>query len=314
MTCKVCKEDSNFITTHNLLGLIESNIYQCKSCKTLFRDPIPSEHQLFDYYSKRDGRYDEILEQKMANFQSNWLDSNFVKNGFDKSRFKYVELGCGRGWLVSNMEKLGYVSLGFDPDFHSVNWGKANLGVNISQGFLDIENNNLELDNNGNLIISMMHVLEHLSKPAEVFNYFSNNLKNHLLFFEVPDGEFEADVLKLDTLNCNSSGQHFFSFTEKGLIALLENSGYEVVILEKFGNKNFWNSYLRAMKVWGLIDRKYKYLRDKKFTFYDIFVLGILLSFKTIFYWTISKFEDVFFNKTSRLNLPVIRVLAKRKQ
>ncbi len=313
MTCKVCNKEAVFVTTHNLLGLVESSIFQCSTCKTLFRDPLPSEKQLFEYYSKRDGRYNEVLEQKMAINQSNWLNDKLKKFGYLKNDYNYFEFGCGRGWLVKCMKNLGYNSFGLDPDSNSVSWGKTNLDINISQGFLDIYSNVNEFKSEKNLIISMMHVLEHLTNPSDVLKYLSTNFENHLLYFEVPDGKFEADVLKLDTLNCNSSGQHFFSFTEEGIISLLENRGYDVIVLEKFGNQRFWKSYLRSMNVWGIIETKYKYWRDVKFSFFEIFLISLSLSFKTMFYWITSKIEDLLFRRNSRLDLPVIRILAKSK-
>ena len=313
MKCKFCHGFSKKRNSFRLMGILNSSTYECEKCLSIFRYPNPPDLELFNYYSNRgDIRYETHIEEKMAKIQSVCL-YNFLKSiKVPIKDIAYYEYGCGRGWLVNEMKKLGLKSTGFDPDKKSIDWGRNNLKANISEGFLNFETNSLKINDKNILnVVSLMHVFEHLSNPVEIIEKIKINFKEHYLYLEVPDGEFESEILKLDTIPVSSYGQHLSSFTEKGIKNLLKNSGYEIVYFEKSGTKNYYRSYKKALIFWNLIDKKYKNWSEKEFSIRDVFFSGFIFSFKALSIWLFTRFEYTFLKKYNRTDFPVIRIISK---
>lgn len=311
--CPCCAGSARFIRSQKLLDLIQSGLYECLVCDSLFWSPLPSSEQLLRYYSDQHGRYDNETQDKMASLQASWLFSKLNENNLLRDDLKYYEFGCGQGWLVKQVQDRGVDAMGFEPDSVAVKWGKENLGVNLYEGGVDYEvtlNKNFHHES-GAAIISLMHVLEHLKEPKLILDKLSSYYDSILLFIEVPDCKYESSIIKLDNFSYTSTGQHFSSFTKKGLELMLQSLGFEIVSSEKIGSNTYWNSYNRYLKLWNKIESKYFFWKHNKLSVFDlIFSMGHFI-FLAIKLWILNKISEIL-KQNSREKLPVLRILVKK--
>lgn len=313
--CPICQKEATQVNTLDLLGLIQSATYQCKKCGVFFRHPLPKESDVQRYYQSRYFRHPDKIEKDMARIQGTWL-ANKLNNitASEKAKFSFIEFGCGRGWLVGFMVKKQLVAsaVGFDPDAKSVKWGKENLSIDVRVGALKkgLKDYDLNDDRESIPLIALMHVLEHLHSPVEVINkILKEKYGNHYLFVEVPDGEYEGNVMELDTLSGSSMGQHFWSFSKKSIELILKNAGYSIISLTREGNPSFWRNRIDNLKILHLNSLLcYKWdkkggvgIREAFFGYLKLACLCFLLFLK----------NRSRISRLTRLDLPVIRVLAK---
>jgi hypothetical protein len=192
-----------------------------------------------------------------------------------------------------------------------VKWGKETFSIDLRVGTLKhgLKSYSLDKDPKTVPIFGLMHVLEHLHSPIDTILFFTKLSTNHFVFIEVPDAAYEGDVIELDTLSGSSMCQHFWSFSAKSLELILKNAGYTIVSLAKHGKSSFWASSLDSLKILQLNDRlhnnwdKQGYISiTQAASAYSRFTLMCILTFLK---------NRLLRRRLSRLDLPVIRVLAK---
>lgn len=173
---------------------------KCSStiCKTLWLDPAPAPDDVADAYKtyfthagarKKHRHFARLLEKARAaylatrfgydkehlgaferllavlvllypgravelDFSVMWLDSN--------RRGKVLDVGCGSGWLVANLQKLGWNAVGVDFDPVAIAAGKdagldLRLGALVDQG---IPKESFDA-------VTMSHFIEHVHEPLE---------------------------------------------------------------------------------------------------------------------------------------------------
>ncbi len=200
-SCKICGESNpgkTFIAKEMMFGLMDKFAYsECTRCGSIQLDDVPENMEKFypaDYVPfivKRDllgsagdnplARYlrhrrsEYVLKGKsligrLANAIRPaerllfWLKK--CKIDFDS---KILDVGCGGGNLLLNMERLGFKDLlGMDPYIES----DIRLGKNIEIRKNVLKNIDGEFD-----LIMMHHSLEHMSSPIEAFRDIARLLK-----------------------------------------------------------------------------------------------------------------------------------------
>jgi 2-polyprenyl-3-methyl-5-hydroxy-6-metoxy-1,4-benzoquinol methylase len=306
VNCPICDSQSDKKNELYLLELISSSTWECSKCGVFFRNPLPDSGHLEKYYSQKYFRWPKRVERKIANLQSEWIINRLISVGINSFDLSYVEFGAGRGWLVDRMSKYSKSAIGFEADITSANWGKKNLGVELHNSFLTLENIS-SLEKSGTLIFSLSHVLEHLIDPKN----FLTELKKYddsLIFIEVPNALYEGQGMALDISPSSSMGQHFWSFTTRSLKLLLESAGYQLLIIEELGGSKYYESYINAMKLQCQIKQEILEMPFglKKFTF-NVCRFAI----RCLFAGLKIKLETLLTNRYSRINAPVIRVIAR---
>jgi hypothetical protein len=314
MPCPICQQEATQVNTINLLALVQSSTYRCTDCGALFRHPLPSEVDVRRYYQLRYFRHPDIIERQMASLQGDWLIKQLHKDsGMNDVRYGFIELGCGRGWLVNFMKQETSIvhATGFDLDKKSVQWGKEAFSIDLRVGTLKqaLKSYSFDKDPNTVPIFGLMHVLEHLHSPIDTITSFRQLSINHYIFIEVPDAAYEGDVIELDTLSGSSMCQHFWSFSGKSLELILENAGYTIVSLSKHGKSSFWASTLDGLKILQLHHLLHHNWHEKG----SVSITEAARAYSRFTFMCILTFlkNHLLRRRLSRLDLPVIRVLAK---
>lgn len=306
VNCPICDSQSQKKNELYLLGLINSCTWECSKCGVFFRKPLPDSDLLKKYYSQQYFRWPKRVESKIAKLQSNWIINRLKSVGINSFDLRYVEFGAGRGWLVKKMSKFSKSAVGFEADITSANWGKKNLGVELYNSFLTLENIS-SIDKSEPLIFSLSHVLEHLVDPKN----FLSILKKYdgsLIFIEVPNARHEGLGMIMDTSPSSSMGQHFWSFTIQSLKSLLESAGYELLVVEELGSCKYYDNYINAMLLQDKIKNE---ILEMPYGLKN-FTLNICkFAMHCIFSGFKIKLEALLTNRYSRASAPVIRVIAR---
>lgn len=204
-----------FSDDENKAKQVDITNVQCKKCFAVYMNPCFSKEgfmTLFEQagmsYGSSEGRPDE---------QVNWLE----KYDLLKESSTVFDIGCGVGNFLSSLPN-DMKKVGVDIDKASIDLAK--------QKYKDIEFicssfEELTYDNKIDLI-TMYHVLEHLTTPKETLNrlYELSNEKTRLVI-EVPIIE---NGLTND-INGFFGVQHLTHFSRKSFKNILNSSGWEII-------------------------------------------------------------------------------------
>lgn len=307
--CPICSASVNQINTLYLLGLIDSATFFCSHCGLYFRQPLPDEKAVSKYYTARYFRHADEIERKMAQIQGNWIIDTLKQKEVNPSKLYYTEFGAGRGWLVSFMQNQTIAAIGYEPDSKSVQWGRSEFKIDLREGFLEDSLKDVSLPRGS--IISLVHVLEHFQRPLETLVTIRDKYKTPYLFLEVPNAVFEGPVIALDVNPKSSMGQHFWSFTEQSLNILLKKTGYSIMATQKAGFPDFWNDTLAALKIREKISSYHREWHQNQFNLKKEMIRSLQMASLCLAAGIKMRIRRLKGKNRSRLDLPVIRILAK---
>jgi 2-polyprenyl-3-methyl-5-hydroxy-6-metoxy-1,4-benzoquinol methylase len=311
--CPICYGKSKQVNSLFLLEMIKSETYCCLECGTCFRQPLPGKEELHRYYQSRYFRYSDDIERSLAETQGKWILDMMTRANIDLSPLRYLEFGAGRGWLVSFMKgrKVFNSAVGYEPDNKSVQWGRNKLNVDLQQKFLSDFLEDKGRQNENKVFISLVHVLEHLHHPEDALRSLKSSFQDSYIFIEVPDAEKEGQAMMLDTFSASSMGQHLWSFTERGLRILMEKSGFKVIAFSKDGEPKFWSNHVRRLKLWQEFSEYYENWQQNGFELKRGSLIFLKMMCKCLTQGLIVFWQRLLFRSYSRLDLPVIRIIAE---
>ena len=179
------------------LGVVDYKLHKCNECNLEFSQPMQEATSAFykaiieknnGYYPKfrwEWGKITELLQQEIRQNQSTP---------------SLLDVGCGGGdfldFITKNSNRVN--AIGIDSTPHSIEICKSK---NIKAICCDLSEFNET--NKGRVdIITLWHVLEHVSSPTEIINMAQESLNdNGSLFFSVPLSPASYEILELDPLN-----------------------------------------------------------------------------------------------------------------
>jgi SAM-dependent methyltransferase len=197
----------------------------CEECGFYHLDPYPPEDYLIDFYSK----YEMPTEQQNLAETARLLARNIGKDA------KVLDVGCGDGGFLSEMNLLGFTNLvGFDQS--------PGVARAMVLDFGEFSNSNIweylsEVEKTGGSdadALVMVNVLEHVSEPIELLHRLYKALpKGGLLCITVPN-----DFSPLQQAFLKIKGHepwfvhvpdHVNYFDFKSLCTTLNTSGFDVI-------------------------------------------------------------------------------------
>ena len=188
MSCALC-HDNNFklISEKDSKSKGELIVCFCNSCSMVSQNPIPTEHQVEQYYATEYRQdYKQVFEPKLKHIyragnlaldRLGFLTKNNVASG------KLLDVGAGGGEFTYVSSQLGFDSTGIEPNIGYSNYAKDQYQANVKTGQLaDVDG---KFD-----VITMFHVMEHIPDPIKTFKKLYDLLnEDGLLFIEVPNIE-----------------------------------------------------------------------------------------------------------------------------
>lgn len=142
---------------------------------------------------------------------------------FPKGRL--LDVGCGNGFFLYQMKKLGWEVVGVEPDGDAVKVAHEKYGLEVFQGTLE----DINFPENSFDVITMNHVIEHVPDPFSTLKECKRVLK--------PGGKVVVITPNIKSLANNIFGKdwrgwesprHLFLFSSKSLKACAEHVGLTV--------------------------------------------------------------------------------------
>jgi SAM-dependent methyltransferase len=220
--------------------MFNDQLYELKTCeKCGFVRTMPQHHDGVDIYET--GHY-EVKPFFIIPFLINLPDYLYIwviliSRGVNV-RSRLLDFGCGKGFFLLLLKKLGYKDLfGVETSI-----SRARYAANLTK--IDVSS---EYYNGGKIMghqydcITMLHVLEHIPNPFEFLPVFINNTLNSggKLFVEIPNIDSTASRWAGKTWAHFTPHFHVNHFTPESLISFCNanNFNYEFV-----GTFSFYNS------------------------------------------------------------------------
>jgi len=238
MPCILCSNtDLKIVSKRDAKNKGFLNVSFCRKCGMVQQDPIPTDEYLRNYYSlmyRRDYKKTHTPKLKhvfragnLAIQRINLLKKSNVVRG------TLLDVGAGGGEFTYLSRKAGFKSKGVEPNLGYSEYARKEYGVDVTTGQLSDVVEKFE-------IITMFHVLEHLTNPLKTFQRVWELLEaKGFLFVEVPN---------IETNDASPSNiyfkAHIFYFSEATLISaaskyfdtiFVDNSSNIRIIFQKKG-------------------------------------------------------------------------------
>lgn len=206
----------------------------CDKCGLGRIDPMPSAKQLADWYANEYRQaYKEAVQPALRHVlragrnainRWRWFSDNSPKNYWDSpgAEKMSLDIGASSGEFVMLMKTMGFQASGIEPHIGYSTYANEVLGLSVKHGVLQERLGN---EKSGSLdLVTMFHVLEHLTDPVASLQQISGLMKGSgLLYIEVPNA----------TRPCSPRYMffraHTLYFTGPSLRQTLEVAGLEVV-------------------------------------------------------------------------------------
>jgi SAM-dependent methyltransferase len=248
--CPLCTSKRYHLIYNSLPMLQDLRIAQCNSCCHVYTFTLKAMNQdeLYktEQYKTIDNRksiFHKILNNEYQNIIVKLNKLNPIKG-------KLLDFGCGKGQFAFLAKKSGWTVNGIETSKERATFAYEVYGIDI----YDKINCDEKFE-----VISMLHVLEHLSNPKSILcDLVANNL--------IRDGLFLIEVPNFDSIQSKIAGKywmhldptrHISHFTDKKLNEVSEEFGLKCIASSSFsfhlGVLGMTDSLLKALGYRGNI-------------------------------------------------------------
>jgi 2-polyprenyl-3-methyl-5-hydroxy-6-metoxy-1,4-benzoquinol methylase len=142
-----------------------------------------------------------------------------------------LDVGCGSGTLLGLLKKRGFHSTGLDFSAEAADVAERENGVRVIVGSLK----QAALPERSFDIVTLFHVMEHVTDPRQVLSEVSRILKS--------DGVLVLQVPNIDSLQFRAFGakwygldipRHVIDYSRKAITGLLNDCGFAPVRIKHF--------------------------------------------------------------------------------
>lgn len=178
---------------------LESPVVVCPRCGLGWIDPQPSAEQVATYYppayygdsgTKFTGPLERVV-RLLAGRQARFLARRMPSGG------RVLDVGCGRGTLLSRLAEAGYESHGVEMSPHATLGIDPRVQVRIAPRLVDARYDAAFFDQ-----VVLWHVLEHLADPRETLQEIRRILK--------PGGDVVVAVPNFSSWQARCAGPAWF--------------------------------------------------------------------------------------------------------
>ena len=309
--CPICLSNSKSAAKKLHVMKNDVGLYRCSHCALGFISPMPSETDISDYYgSKPYFRYENGIQKKNAQLQSQWLHKHLTALNTGPDEYEIIEIGAGDGFLLNEMRALGYKVNGYEADLDSVKRAKEMFDIDICHSFFTMDTF-LQIKSDIKIIFALSHVLEHLHDPMAFLKILRSNFQGSFLFLEVPDGQFELPAKIACRAPSTSLNEHLWQFTTTSFAKIVERFSMQTVKMSVVGNERFYDYHNTIWRSYGSINEIIEKIKRNELSLFRIWLSLTKLSIKCAWSWTKLLLSALIFGSKSRLDLPSIRVLIR---
>lgn len=169
--CPICRNEELILKLHTkdyFLSQEEFNLLQCANCDIIFTDPFPLPEQLGSYYDSGEyfshGGIQKGLIPKIYNSVKKInIRKKYEQVTKDLRQGRVLDIGCGIGDFLAHCKSKGWEVSGLEPNEQArkIVLNSHNITVKDISEIGEIPNEQFEL-------ITMFHVLEHVTEPKKM--------------------------------------------------------------------------------------------------------------------------------------------------
>ncbi len=245
MKCYVCGGACSKDVVHG-----QFTYWKCSGCFTSQVLPQPSEEELQRYYDSfhlsemAGGVYDQVEERMKADFSAK---VRIVSKHVHVLPPRLLDVGCGKGFFIKAAVDRGIQAEGIDVSRSGVEYAVHTLGVKALVG-------RIEMQDSGDWqeafdVVTLWATVEHLIDPLSVFRGIHGCLKpGGIVLCDTGLGHVFWERFLPGHSQWYDAPQHMFVFSEKGLMALLRESGFRVIHVDKSFERSLPRRYMRWVR------------------------------------------------------------------
>ncbi|MBC8136190.1 MAG: class I SAM-dependent methyltransferase [Fibrella sp.] len=229
IACTVCGETSATLwrvgVDHLLGGTHRYRAVQCLRCKTRRLDPRPDAETMAQYYlpetyARAEEEGSEVGKRLDAYAARLATEYPPATSGGGCSA---LDVGCGDGRFMAALQKRDWQVVGTETDPAAAELARKRTGAPVYETPLPPDQQE-KYD-----LVSLLHVLEHVSDPRDTLNGVRERLRpGGKLLLVLPNAEsIEADLFGTSWYHLDLP-RHFWAFSPGTLVRLVETCGFDV--------------------------------------------------------------------------------------
>jgi len=201
-------------------------VVSCSSCGLSYVNPRPDKEEIFSYYSQeyygeKNIRFNPVVEFVVKLFRVGRARKilKYKKGG------SILDIGCGRGHMLSILRSKGWDVLGVELSESSSAFAREVLKIDVvNKSVEEIDFGNKSFD-----CITMWHVFEHLPNPSDTLQKIKLILKKDgLIVISVPNfASLQSRISKEKWFHLDLP-RHLFHFTPESISNILNQNGFEI--------------------------------------------------------------------------------------
>lgn len=212
--CLLCGQKTVLFSFEN------DNLLKCMGCGVVFDE---SSVLGKSYYENE--RVPHVDGKKIKSRKRNAKQRIKLIRKMLKKESSLIDIGCGEGLFLQEAKNYVNNVYGIEPTKSYAAYTKENMNLDIHQGTLE----SFECPDNSFDMVTMFHVLEHLSSPSQALGKIYSWLKkNGYIVIEVPN--IESPTAQYKGLNWDLIyPEHRFYFSPSSLQYLLRKNNFEII-------------------------------------------------------------------------------------
>ena len=224
-----CNDQEVIYVAHDHYSQKSFYLVCCVNCSLVFTNPRPSSDELGEYYpptyyGDAGQRFHPLIERAVHFFRKRLaekIDSHFPSRG------RVLEIGSGRGSLLSELAEKGWTAIGTEYSENIIKEVTDTPGVKV---YPTPKLQDCKFPDQYFNVVICYHVLEHLPEPIRTLREIHRIIDPQgLLIIAVPNiGGFTARLSKSHWFGIDAP-RHLFHFTPETLETVLGQSGFKII-------------------------------------------------------------------------------------
>lgn len=265
INCPLCNSEDNYLFIKIKFREIKNyfRIFKCRNCLLLFHHPTYKERELKKLYEKN---YYFFIRDDSIEFKRAFKVLRRISYKLDLNKnFNIIEVGCGKGYLLYLLDKLGYRVEGVEISETASKYARERFDLNVFNGTLEeyVKERDKKFE-----VILLIDLLEHIKNPHSFMESIRKiSKRGTVLFIDTPNsGSQEIKRERDKWIGFNPF--HIRIYSLKSIDALLKRYGFKIIDYFYYGDfkrnkfKGKFREFLSIFNVLTIWDKSRIYIKS----------------------------------------------------